>query len=175
MAYQNGLSRPSCCAISCGAMHPFNERFAFLYNSYYEAEEHSLSRSWVQRADLLTRPSLDRDPRLPKACQRGPDAGAQRYLPAPALELVMLGCHHEEQHQELLLTDLLHLFAQNPLLPAASAAPRPARPQNRGARWIEGREGRVRHRSRRLPGFPYKLRRPAPRGLARAAPRLPTG
>ena len=90
---------------------------------------------------MLTRPSLDEV----RAYRAHVDAALGRALddlPAPARELVVLGCHHEEQHQELLLTDLLHLFSQNPLVPAAwahgehrvSAAPAPLR-------WIEGRRG----------------------------------
>ena len=39
-------------------------------------------------------------------------------LPADASELVTLGCHHEEQHQEWLITDILHLMAKNPIEPA---------------------------------------------------------
>jgi len=119
---------------------PFDERFAFLYNSYYEAEGDRIARP---SRGLLTRPSLDEICAYRRHVDRAL-VQALDDLPEPALELVMLGCHHEEQHQELLLTDLLHLFAQNPLLPAAW----PPGERRRGARagelrWIEGRRGPV--------------------------------
>jgi len=92
----------------------FDERWPFLFNSYYEAEGARYARP--QRG-LLTRPSLSEvtDYRhqideaiiaaLPLIMERCPD-------------LLALGLQHEQQHQELLLTDLKHLFYQNPLGPA---------------------------------------------------------
>jgi ergothioneine biosynthesis protein EgtB len=117
---------------------PYDARFAFLYNSYYEAEGARIARP---SRGLLSRPSLD-EVRAYRAHVDAAIAAALDDLPRLARELVALGCHHEEQHQELLLTDLLHLFAQNPLAPAVWAAGErrvgaaPAAPA-----WIEGRQG----------------------------------
>jgi len=115
----------------------FDERWPFLFNSYYEAEGARYPRP---KRGLLTRPSLD-EVRAWRAYVEAALEAVWPELDGPARALVELGCHHEEQHQELLLTDLLHLFAQNPLAPAAW----PRRPRERGAtpgplRWIEGRE-----------------------------------
>ena len=117
---------------------PFNSTFAFLYNSYYESEGARVARPC---RGMLTRPSLDE-----VLAYRGHvDIAMMRALddlPEPARQLVLLGCNHEEQHQELLLTDLLHLFSQNPLLPQAYAL---SEVRNGAAtdalRWVEGREG----------------------------------
>jgi ergothioneine biosynthesis protein EgtB len=92
----------------------FDDRFPFLFNSYYEAEG---SRHARDRRGMITRPSLA-DVLAYRAYVDAALLSALPGLPEAARELVALGCHHEEQHQELLLTDLLHLMAQNPVEPA---------------------------------------------------------
>ena len=94
---------------------PFDERFSFLFNSYYETLG---ARQPRPRRGMVTRPALDEIYKYRKHV----DAAVGKLLrsrPGPEVsELVELGCHHEQQHQELLLTDILHLFAQNPIRPA---------------------------------------------------------
>ena len=92
----------------------FDEKFAYLFNSYYEAEGARHART---SRGLLTRPSLDQISEY-RAHVDVAISGAAASLPVEALELLELGLHHEQQHQELLLTDIKHLFAQNPLYPA---------------------------------------------------------
>ena len=118
---------------------PFDSDFAYLFNSYYEAEGQRHARD---RRGMITRPSLDRV----RAYRAHVDAAVQAALPTlppEARALVELGCHHEAQHQELLLTDLLHLMSLNPTDPAVW--PRAPQPTSDAAPlgWIEGREGLV--------------------------------
>jgi len=89
-------------------------RFPFLFNSYYEAEGRRHSRA---RRGMVTRPSLD-EVLTYRAAVDAAMVAALPSLPEEARELIRLGCHHEEQHQELLLTDILHLFSENPIEPA---------------------------------------------------------
>ena len=101
---------------------PFDERFAYLFNSYYEHEGERHPR--VKRG-MLSRPSLDQI----REWRAFVDDAVERALPGlpqSALDLVELGINHEQQHQELLLTDILATFAENPLEPAYAELPPPA-------------------------------------------------
>ncbi|MHB8529331.1 MAG: ergothioneine biosynthesis protein EgtB [Caulobacteraceae bacterium] len=118
----------------------FDPAFGYLFNSYYEAVGERHPRP--QRG-LLTRPSLDEV----KQYREHVDEAMRGLLAerlAPALrELVRLGLAHEEQHQELILMDILSLFALSPLRPAYdAAAPRPTA-SNREQAWIPVAGGMV--------------------------------
>jgi ergothioneine biosynthesis protein EgtB len=92
----------------------FDPAFGFLFNSYYEAVGPRHPRP--QRG-LLTRPSVAQVTRY----RRHVDAAMRQalpHLPRDVQDVVELGLHHEQQHQELLVTDMLHAFAGNPLFPA---------------------------------------------------------
>ncbi|MNF60662.1 Histidine-specific methyltransferase EgtD [compost metagenome] len=92
----------------------FDSGFAYLFNSYYEALGPRQPRP---ERGLLTRPPLARV----LAYRRHVDEHMQvllRDAPDEAIPLVELGLAHEQQHQELLLMDLLHLFSRSPLCPA---------------------------------------------------------
>jgi ergothioneine biosynthesis protein EgtB len=118
----------------------FDERWPFLFNSYYEAEGKRHARP---SRGMLTRPSLTEILDY-RGAVNAALLDALPGLPEAALALVELGCHHEEQHQELLLTDILHLFAQNPLEPALWAgAPKVPVAMPGPIGWIEGVAGPV--------------------------------
>lgn len=122
----------------------YDDRFPYLFNSYYEAEGPRHARP---RRGLLTRPSLAEVLRWREHVDAAVLDALPRLSPA-ALGLVELGIHHEQQHQELLLTDIKHLFAQNPLGPAMwsgedAIAREVARISADEMRWVGGPEGVV--------------------------------
>ena len=96
----------------------FDERFPFLFNSYYVAAGPRHARP--QRG-LITRPNADDvtayrahiDAAVTRLIETIAEADAPRVF-----EILEIGLHHEQQHQELLLTDVIHAFAQNPTDPA---------------------------------------------------------
>ena len=107
---------------------PFDERFAFLFNSYYEAAGPRHERS---KRGMVSRPTLDEV----RAYRAHVDAALDRAgpaLPPAATELIELGINHEQQHQELFLTDILATFAANPLEPAFGPSPQPSPASGRG-------------------------------------------
>jgi ergothioneine biosynthesis protein EgtB len=118
---------------------PFDERWAFLFNSYYEAEGPRHARP---RRGMLSRPSLDEI----RAYRDYVDDALERALPAlspAALDLIQLGINHEQQHQELFLTDILATFAENPLEPAYGELPPSACFAVEPLTFLNGREGIV--------------------------------
>ncbi|MES2289038.1 MAG: ergothioneine biosynthesis protein EgtB [Pseudomonadota bacterium] len=119
---------------------PFDPAYHFLFNSYYDAEGDRHARP---RRGMLTRPALD-DIRAYRTHVDLAVEAVLQDLPDHARDLVELGCHHEAQHQELLLTDVLHLFAQNPLNPAlwTVSTSRPSGVHD-AIGWIAGPTGRV--------------------------------
>jgi len=118
---------------------PFDERWAYLFNSYYEAEGPRHARP---RRGMLSRPSLDQV----RAYRAHVDEALDRALPSLSpvlLELVELGINHEQQHQELFLTDILATFAENPLEPAYGDLAAPTCFATEPLSWHRGREGIV--------------------------------
>jgi ergothioneine biosynthesis protein EgtB len=99
----------------------FDERFAFLFNSYYVAAGPRHERP---KRGLITRPGADEvtayrahvDAAVARLLAIASDATLDNILP-----ILELGLHHEQQHQELILTDILHAFAQNSTAPAYDA------------------------------------------------------
>jgi ergothioneine biosynthesis protein EgtB len=114
---------------------PFDPRYRALFNSYYWGLGAQYPRD---RRGLLSRPTVDEI----RAYRAHVDA-AMREVHEPSA-MIELGIHHEEQHQELILTDLKHMLGQSPLSPSygAALAP-PGRERARPAKWISHEGGLV--------------------------------
>jgi ergothioneine biosynthesis protein EgtB len=136
---------------------PFDQRYAFLFNSYYVQAG---ARHCRARRGEITRPTLAEV----MAYRAHVDEAMVRLLQADDRPELMrrleIGLNHEQQHQELLLTDIKHVLSNNPLkpayldLPEAPGGPAPA------LRWV-GHEGglvRIGHEGH---GFAYDCEGPA--------------
>ena len=126
----------------------FNPDFPWLFNSYYEG--FSAFPEKKLRASF-SRPGLEEVLRYREHVDEAIDRLVDCDAPPTALERIELGVNHEEQHQELLLTDILHAFYTNPLRPKyreredreqGSEGARELKDRERGNEGIREREGR---------------------------------
>ena len=111
----------------------FDAGFRVLFNSYYNAVGDQHPRP---HRGLITRPSLD----VVLAYRANIDLRmcallAAQPLDSELLDLLELGMHHEQQHQELMLTDIKHLFSRHPLLPSYNQQTPPEFPSE-ALKWI---------------------------------------
>lgn len=114
---------------------PFQDRYWFLFNSYYEGVGPRYTRSM---RGAISRPGAhdvgdyraDVDARVVDLVDRVDDGTREKLRPT-----IELGFHHEQQHQELLLMDIKHVLSLNPLQPVYAGAPRlPGTPDRLG--WV---------------------------------------
>jgi ergothioneine biosynthesis protein EgtB len=119
---------------------PHHPAYRVLFNSYYNGVGEQHPRP--QRG-LLTRPSLAEVLAWRAAVDARVLALLAQPVPAELAALVELGLQHEQQHQELLLTDLLHLFSCNPLAPAYRPAPPRTAAEPVPLEWVQAEGGVV--------------------------------
>jgi len=125
----------------CPGYQPFHPDYAFLFNSYYVSAGPRHARH--RRGDL-TRPAVEDI----TAYRRHVDAAVVKFFQsadqdtlARIAALVEVGLNHEQQHQELMFTDILHAFAQNPILPAYDPAWQSPASVRDGEDWVTLNEG----------------------------------
>lgn len=112
----------------------YNEDFAFVFNSYYEAVGKR-----VIRADRgnLSRPSVKEVYAYRRYVTKALVKFLKSHPNAPVQELLQIGIHHEKQHQELLLSDIKYILGNNPLLPPYKTNFKESSDQNKGPlEWI---------------------------------------
>src|SRR5258707_801266 len=135
-----GSSSNSCSANTEGYQ-PFHPDWAYLFNPYFAGAGPGRAR---HERGHLTRPGADEI----TAYRRHVDAAIVKFFHeakadtlAAIAPLVEVGLNHEQQHQELMLTDILHAFAQNPIPPAYDRAWRFPASTRTGDEWIALSEG----------------------------------
>jgi len=118
----------------------WNPAFAVLFNSYYNRVGDKHPRS---KRGLLTRPSLIEVLEWRKNIEDRVTALLKEQCSEDLLWLIQLGINHEQQHQELLLTDIHHLFSNNSLLPIYSVQDSQTASVEKSFQWLEGACGLV--------------------------------
>jgi ergothioneine biosynthesis protein EgtB len=102
---------------------PFREEFHWLFNSYYNSLGQEIPEKSLRSA--FSRPSLDEVLAFRAHVDQEMDRFLESGAEEEAIRCTILGLNHEEQHQELALTDIKHAFFSNPLNPSYIAGPLP--------------------------------------------------
>ena len=122
----------------------WNPAYAVLFNSYYNGVGDKHPRS---KRGLLTRPSLVEVLEWRSNIEDRVTALLKESCPAELIWLIQLGINHEQQHQELLLTDIHHLFSNSSLFPSYAShsqdIPQHLPAAEKAFQWLEGVSGLV--------------------------------
>lgn len=109
-----------------GQSFPESDDYRYLFNSYYEAIGDRHPRAM---RGIITRPNLNEVFAYRARIDEALGNALEKEVSAELQNIVELGLHHEQQHQELFLTDILFNLAQNPLHPVGYTAPQYIRPK----------------------------------------------
>ncbi|MCI5056942.1 MAG: ergothioneine biosynthesis protein EgtB, partial [Flavobacteriales bacterium] len=116
----------------------FNKDFGFLFNSYYNSVGQRTIRG--QRG-VITRPGVSEVYAYRKHVDNSMKELLNQDLDSIIVDLITLGLNHEQQHQELLLTDLKYTLSSNPLYPAYDRGTSLVSSKNTDQNWIRISEG----------------------------------
>lgn len=116
----------------------FNPHFAFLFNSYYQALGERAIRT---ERGTITRPTVEQVYEYRIFVDKKIENLIQNNLSPELEELIILGINHEQQHQELLITDLKHTFSYNPIYPVYKKGFNLTAQKNKKTGWLKISEG----------------------------------
>ncbi len=119
----------------------FDPAYGELFNSYYQSVGAPFPRA---ERGVVSRPGVEDVAHYRAHVDAAMLALLDRPVDGPTSSLVELGIHHEQQHQELLLMDIKHVLACNPLRPAYDELPAPAPARPGSATWTKHAGGSYR-------------------------------
>ena len=116
----------------------FNPHFSFLFNSYYHTVGERAIRT---ERGTVTRPTVEEVYQYRKYVDDQIEKLLQNPVSSDLEELIVLGVNHEQQHQELLITDLKHTFSYNPIHPVYKENYNLTAQENKEEGWLKINEG----------------------------------
>ena len=146
---------------------PIDDRYLYLWNSYYEGVGPRHPRA---ERGLLSRPGVGEVTAYRDTVDEAVEDLLGRSLPPSVLDLVELGLHHEQQHQELLLMDIKHVLGTNPLHPAYRLTRPPAGADPGRPGWVDYQGGLIEVGADARSRLRVRQRVPAPPGVPATLP-----